>query len=76
MNTLKPGDKLILKGKSLKGKNRIGQHGPMWIVIRSTSARVWVRSEKKTFNDGGGKMSHDIRFLDLPDDSDFEMEKI
>ena len=70
---MKLGDKIILKGKSLKGKNRIGQHGKEWTVIVITPVRVLVKSADKTFKMPDGTWATDARWLDLPTDRDFEI---
>lgn len=33
MNELKPGDRVRLFGRTLKGRNRIKEHGTEWVVL-------------------------------------------
>ena len=70
---MKLGDKITLKGKSLKGKNRIGQHGKEWEVVLITPTRVCLVSMNKTFKMPDKTWSTDMRWIDLPTDRDFEI---
>lgn len=70
------GQKVLLKGKSRHGKNRIEQHGSMWTVnavgtFNNTPA-MRLQSENKTFKLGSfGKKTFDQRWVFLKDDPDF-----
>jgi len=66
-------DVIILSGKSNHGKNRINQHGDMWIVDLVDSHHLRIHSLNKTFKDGPGKWSHDIRRIAIKDDPDFKI---
>lgn len=80
LSELTPGTKLVLKGKSQKGNSRIGQHGRNWIVIRKAkhaiSGNVFLRSEKETFNNGDGTWSHDMRWIWIPNDTNFDIVEV
>ena len=68
------GDWVKLKGKPRHGKNRINQHGNHWLVTHvgkfQGQPAVMLRSMKQT--DRG---NFDGRWVQLNDDSNFEMEK-
>ena len=68
------GDWVKLKGKTRHGKNRINQHGNHWLVTHvgkfQGQPAVMLRSMKQT--DRG---NFDGRWVQLNDDSNFEMEK-
>ena len=68
------GDWVKLKGKTRHGKNRINQHGNHWLVTHvgkfQAQPAVMLRSMKQT--DRG---NFDGRWVQLNDDSNFEMEK-
>ena len=69
------GDRITLKGKSRKGKNRIGQHGTEWIVERITPSMILVSSVNKTFKNSDGSWTTDMRWVHIPTDIDFEIGK-
>lgn len=73
-------DKLILKGISRKGKQRIAQHGKSWIVLDRVKAghagNLLIRNTKKTFKDAPNKWSHDIRWIWIVNDMNFKIEKV
>ena len=61
-----------LKGITGHGKNRIREHGDVWLVVAHTGNRVSLRSRNKTFIVGG--VNHfDGRWIDLPTDKNFEV---
>jgi len=72
---MKSGARITLKGKSLKGKNRIGQHGTEWVVERVTPSMILVSSINKTFKNSDGSRTTDIRWVHIPTDVDFEIIK-
>lgn len=80
LKDIQKGDILILKAKSRKGKNRIHQHGNVWIVdekvVRGHVGNVRLRSKNKTFRDTPTKKTFDTRWIWVPGDSDFEVVKI
>ena len=80
LKDIQNGDILILKAKSRKGKNRIHQHGNVWIVqnkvVRGHTGNVLLRSKNKTFRDSSTKMNFDTRWIWVPGDSDFEVVKV
>ncbi len=80
LSELTPGMKLALNGKSQKGKSRIGQHGKIWTVIRKTmpgiSGNVLLRSENETFKNDDGTWSHDMRWIWIPNDRNFDIMEV
>ena len=80
LKEIQKGDILILKAISRKGKNRIHQHGNVWIVqnkvVRGHTGNVLLRSKNKTFRDSPTKKAYDIRWIWVPGDGDFEVVKI
>ena len=80
LKDIQNGDILILKAISRKGKNRIHQHGNVWIVqnkvVRGHTGNVLLRSKNKTFRDTPTKMNFDTRWIWVPGDSDFEVVKV
>ena len=61
-----------LKGKSGHGKNRIREHGDIWLVIHVDTNKVMLRSRNRTFKIGG-VMHHDGRWIDQGIDKNFEI---
>ena len=64
-----------LKGKSGHGKNRIREHGDIWLVIHVDTNKVMLRSRNRTFKIGG-VMHHDGRWIDQGVDKNFEIVEI
>ena len=64
-----------LKGKSGHGKNRIREHGDLWLVVHVDTNKVMLRSRNKTFKAGDG-MHHDCRWIDQGVDKNFEIVEI
>tara|TARA_R100001086_G_scaffold71019_1_gene34053 strand:+ start:271 stop:525 length:255 start_codon:yes stop_codon:yes gene_type:complete len=64
-----------LKGKSGHGKNRIREHGNLWLVAHVDTNKVWLRSRDKTFR-AGGDMHHDNRWIDQGVDKNFEIVEV
>ena len=64
-----------LKGKSSHGKNRIREHGDLWLVVHVDTNKVWLRSRNKTFK-AGDEMHHDCRWIDQGVDKNFEIVEI
>ena len=64
-----------LKGKSGHGKNRIHEHGDLWLVIHVDTNKVMLRSRDCTFK-VGGVMHHDARWIDQGVDKNFEIVEI
>ena len=64
-----------LKGKSGHGKNRIREHGDLWLVVHVDTNKVMLRSRNKTFK-CGGELWHDGRWIDSPTDKNFEVVEI
>ena len=54
---------ITVKGKSLKGKNRIKEHGDKWVIIRKGFRGLLVESEKTKY----------WRWIDKHEDKDFEI---
>ena len=64
-----------LKGKSGHGKNRIREHGDLWLVVHVDVNKVMLRSRNKTFK-AGDEMHHDGRWIDQGVDKNFEIVEI
>ena len=64
-----------LKGKSGHGKNRIHEHGDIWLVVHVDVNKVMLRSRNKTFK-VGDEMHHDGRWIDNGIDKNFEVVEI
>lgn len=58
---------VTVKGKSLKGKNRIREHGEIWKVISEQSNKILIESFKN---------SNNCRWVDFKNDSDMEIINI
>lgn len=70
------GQWIRLKGKSGHGKNRIREHGDIWLVVHVDTNKVMLRSRNKTFK-AGGEMHHDGRWIDQGvDDKNFDIVEI
>jgi len=69
------GQKVLLKGKSRHGKNRIEQHGDLWTVTGKGTFNghpaMRLTSENESFNIGHGKKIKDNRWVFLKDDPNF-----
>ena len=72
------GETIILKGKTRHGKNRIQQHGCLWIISFITKFQgqpvMLLRSENKT-EGPKGKKDFDARWVLLNNDPNFLIEK-
>ena len=66
------GQWIRLKGKSGHGKNRIREHGDLWLVVHVDTNKVMLRSRNRTFKIGG-VMHHDGRWIDQGIDKNFEI---
>ncbi len=64
-----------LKGISGHGKNRIREHGDIWLVVFVDGSKVMLRSRHKTFKIGG-EFHHDGRWISSSTDKNFEIVKI
>jgi len=64
-----------LKGISGHGKNRIREHGDLWLVEHVDGSRVMLRSRNKTFKIGG-EFHHDGRWISSSTDKNFEIVEI
>jgi len=75
IHDFQPGDTLVLKAKTHYGRNKIQQHGDTWIVQSTTipPGRLTIRSSGKTFRHLDGSRDHDLRWINWPDDKDFEI---
>ena len=74
------GQKVLLKGKSRHGKNRIEQHGNPWTVSGKGTFNghpaVRMTSERESFNIGRGRKIKDERWVFLQDDPNFTFEVV
>ena len=68
------GTKIILKGKSRHGKNRINQHGNNWFVKEVRGGWMLLESEFKTEGPKDNK-GLDWRWVSLQNDTNFFVEK-
>ena len=66
--------KVILKGKTQKGKNRIREHGHVWTILKILQdpqfvreRGIWLQLEPVETGDRG------IRWVRSNDDKDFEL---
>ena len=64
-----------LKGISGHGKNRIREHGDLWLVESVDGSKIHLRSRNKTFK-AGDEMHHDGRWIDQGVDKNFEIVEI
>jgi len=69
------GQWIRLKGISGHGKNRIREHGDIWLVVHVDTNKVMLRSRNKTFK-CGGELWHDGRWIDNGIDKNFEIVEI
>ena len=69
------GQWIRLKGISGHGKNRIREHGDIWLVVHVDTNKVMLRSRNKTFK-VGDEMHHDGRWIDNGIDKNFEVVEI
>ena len=72
-----PGQEVILIPKTRHAKNCIAQHGKNWFVqkVNVLTNRLLLRSSEPTFKGKySGIYSHDLRWVNLPVDEDFEVE--
>ena len=69
------GQWIRLKGISGHGKNRIREHGDIWLVVHVDGSKVMLRSRHKTFK-AGGEMFHDGRWISTSTDKNFEIVEI
>lgn len=58
---------VTVKGKSLKGKNRVREHGETWKVISEQPNKILIESLKNPNN---------CRWIDFKNDSDMEIISI
>ncbi len=75
INQSDAGKWIRLKGKSGHGKNRIREHGDIWLVVHVDTNKVMLRSRNKTFK-VGDEMHHDGRWIDQGVDKNFEIVEI
>ena len=68
--------KIKLKGLTQKGKNRIKQHGDTWKIIVCFSKSLSLESLNDTFRLPNGRMIRDGRWIDIPEDHDFEIIEV
>ena len=61
-----------LKGISGHGKNRIREHGDVWLVQMVWINKIMLRSKDLTFK-VGGELHFDGRWVNIPTDKNFEI---
>lgn len=64
-----PGNVLILKGKTNKGKNRIREFGNRWVILRIHKTDILIAAE----NDRSGNDLPDSSRWTHSNDKDFEI---
>ena len=69
------GQWIRLKGISGHGKNRIREHGDIWLVVHVDTNKVMLRSRNKTFK-CGGELWHDGRWIVNGIDKNFKVVEI
>ena len=74
MDIPNPTDKVLLRGKTRHGKNRIHQHGNLWFVEEVRGSKIMLRSEHKTEGPKHNK-GFDGRWVELQNDPNFEWVK-
>lgn len=70
------GQKITVRGKSQKGKNRVHFWGEKWVVCRLDKLpnRIGICSPKDNdSNEDYGTLPNSFRWVDLPEDSDIEI---
>lgn len=75
INQTDSGKWIRLKGKTQHGKNRVHEHGDIWLVIHVDTNKVMLRSKDLTFKIGG-VMHFDGRWIDQGVDKNFEIVEI
>ena len=75
INQTDAGKWIRLKGISGHGKNRIREHGDIWLVIHVDTNKVMLRSRNRTFKIDGRNW-HDGRWIDQGIDKNFEIIEI
>ena len=68
--SVKIGNNVVLKGKTRHGKNRIQQHGTLWIVREVRGDKMLLESQFKTEGPKHNK-GFDWRWVQLKDDPNF-----
>ena len=61
-----------LTGKTNHGKNRIREHGDLWLVVHVDVNKVMLQSRNKTFK-ASDEMHHDGRWIDQGVDKNFKV---
>jgi hypothetical protein len=72
INKTHEGKWIRLKGISGHGKNRIREHGDIWLVDMIIEDKAMLRSRHMTFK-AGGEMHFDGRWINIPVDKNFEI---
>lgn len=75
ISSIEVGHKIVLKGKSRHGKQRVDIHGSDWTVNAFGNFNghdaIRVESQNATFNIGRGKKIRDQRWVFLKEDPNF-----
>ena len=72
INQSDAGKWIRLKGISGHGKNRIREHGDLWLVVHVDVNKVMLQSRNKTFK-AGDEMHHDGRWIEQGVDKNFKV---
>ena len=65
---------IILRGKTHKAKNLIKKWGNRWDIIHARDGQVLVQSQKDKSSMNKLSLADSARWVNLSDDSDFEVE--
>ena len=62
--------------KTRYGSNKISQHGKIWSIVEEKSGKFLLKSLDKTFTITKSFKDHDLRWVDILNDSNFDIEYI
>lgn len=69
--------KLIkLEGKSLKGKNRVREHGEMWRVLKQKDGLVFIEPDKQAREVNNESHTLEFRWISINNDKDFTITEV
>ena len=70
------GQLIRLHAITLHGRNRLAQHGMVYVITSFTATTVTLESTGKTLRLPSGNMTTDLRNVKLDNDPDFHMNLI
>lgn len=68
-------NQIKLIAKTRHAKNRISQHGEIWLIQSETKDKFLLRSLKKTFNLSNNNFDFDLRWISKINDPNFIIDK-